>query len=111
MTNPLGLVSIVLPVTPVVLLVVHTLGLGLAILGPNEHPLGLLLLSVVASTIVAGPFWSLLHRFEFRLEGNDLVVLLGSLHKLTFLEFLVFFFDFVHEVGRRQYCARIVRVL
>ena len=77
MTNPLGLVSIVLSITPVVLLVVHTLGLGLAILGPNEHPLGLLLLGVVVSTIVAGPLWGLLHRFEFSLESNNLVVLLG----------------------------------
>ena len=99
MTNPLGLVSIVLPITPVVLLVVHLLCFGLTILGANEHPLGLLLFGVTVATVVASSLWGLLHRFEFSLESDDFVVLLGSLHKLTLLEFLVFFFNLVHEFG------------
>ena len=99
MTNPLGLVSIVLPITPVVVLVVYLLRLGLTILGANEHPLGLLLFGVAVATVITSSLRGFLHRLEFSLESDDFIVLLGSLHKLTFLEFLVFFFDLVHEFG------------
>ena len=71
-TYPLGFVSIVLPVTPVIILVADLLGLGLSVFGLHKHPLGLLLLVGLASGLTtAVAFGGFLDCFEFRFECNQ----------------------------------------
>ena len=69
MTHPLGLVRIVLSITPVVVFVANLLGFGLSVLGLHEHPLCLLLLVELASGLTtAVALRGLLDRFDFCLE-------------------------------------------